>query len=767
MLTMLDCKWLVVSVYLAVGIEQPFMISQGWAVAKQYSNQLPTEDKYSGPNPLQLLVLLPSTINGSTQSMESLGQYPSWHNTLPAMETAVEQINNRSDFLTGHKLELIHKEVGCEITTNTLEGLTSGMFSGGSRSEQEQKIVGIIGPLCTRSSMQVSSITNHHPKMRGILLHSSGSPRLANRTEFPYSLGILGSTQSLVDLLLKIIHESGWSDISVLCDMDQLYYSTIMKDFVASIDKTVGVVYLSAFTLTHYPLNEILSSRLRIVFMFAPLEHAKRIMCLAYHMNLGYPKYQWVLVSQWVDDFISTDITFYYSNKEYNCSFNNLEALEGSFFVNYQTSTATHANLFPNITFDEFLGLYKQRVDKYNSEHEKFLDVSPSRWDYPLYDAVWAWAIVLNKLIMVDNITGTLKFGDLCFNKAALREFYLLDFQGLSGHINFNVNTGFVYRTTNLYQTISGSKRLLAYNNGTEVVTLQHFTTLPDRKRVVGLPHTGIVGFFLATHCVMLIAVVTIHIFTFMCYNTKFVKASSPKLIQLAFIGAYIHILAMFLNSIFFTTELSPLIGGIICQTVWTWFLPISFTLMMGIITVRAWRLYRIFIHYLKPGDFISNPKLLAILLVLVLFDVLLAITWTTIDPNRFEFLEYVVKNKNVQEVYLDQSCNSKYNFLWMGLFFTYKFGLLSIMIVLSILTYKIPNRTFSTTLLRVFSYSYSSILIIGFAIYFLVLFIDRHSSISYIVLSVVLTMTLLTFVIFVVFPPLVPVMKFKIHQFF
>jgi hypothetical protein len=537
------------------------MSSKGLAMAKQHSNQLPTADECSGPTPLQLLVLLPSA-NGSTQSMESLGQYPSWHNALPVIEIAVEQINNRSDFLPCHKLELVHKEAGCEITTDTLEGLTSGMFP--SEGKEAQKIVGIIGPLCTRSSVQVSSITNHHPEMRAILLHGSGSPKLANRTDFPYSLGILGSTQSLVDLLLKLMHESGWGDISVLYDMDQLYYNAIMKTFIASVDKTVGVTYLSAFTRTHYPLDEVLSSRLRIVFVFASLEDTKRIMCLVHHMNLGYPKYQWVLVSQWVGDFVSMDVTFNYSTKEYNCSFNDLEALEGTFFVNYQMSTTTHANLFQNITFDEFLGLYKQKVDKYNSEHQKALDVSPSRWDYPLYDAVWAWAMVLNKLIMVDNIKGNLQFGNHSFSKAALHEFYLLDFQGISGRINFNVNTGFIYRTANLYQTISGNERLLAYSNGTEAVTLHHFTTVPDRKRVVGLPHAGIVGFFLATHCAMLVTVVTIHVFTFMCNNTKFVKASSPKLIQPAFIGAYIHILAMFLNSIFFTTELSPLVGGII-----------------------------------------------------------------------------------------------------------------------------------------------------------------------------------------------------------
>ena len=94
------------------------------------------------------------------------------------------------------------------------------------------------------------------------------------------------------------------------------------------------------------------------------------------------------------------------------------------------------------------------------------------------------------------------------------------------------------------------------------------------------------------------------------------------------------------------------------------------------------------------------------------------------------------------------------------GLVFTYKIGLLFVMMTLSILTYEIPNHTFSTALLRAFSYVYSAILIIGFAIYFLVLFVDRHSYISYIVLSIVLTLMLLSFITFVLLPPLLPIIN-------
>ena len=193
-----------------------------------------------------------------------------------------------------------------------------------------------------RCLLQVSTITNHHPEMRVILLHSSGSPKLANHTKFPYPLGILGSTQPLVDLFCShLCTKAAGKTFSIQCDRDQLYFSTIMKDFIASVDKTVGVDYLSAsaFTLTRYPLHEILSSRVCIMFVFAPLEHTKQIMCLVNHVNIGYPKYQWVLVSHWVEDFTNEDITFKYTNKEYKCSLKNLQALEGTFFVNYQMST--------------------------------------------------------------------------------------------------------------------------------------------------------------------------------------------------------------------------------------------------------------------------------------------------------------------------------------------------------------------------------------------------------------------------------------------
>ena len=145
------------------------------------------------------------------------------------------------------------------------------------------------------------------------------------------------------------------------------------------------------------------------------------------------------------------------------------------------------------------------------------------------------------------------------------------------------------------------------------------------------------------------------------------------------------------------------MIGTTICQAVWVWLFPISFTLMMGIIILQTWCLYRIFTHYMNPGKFISNRALLTILSVMVLFDVFIAIVWTISDPFRFQFVEYKVKNGH--DLFTDQGCASTHGIthLWIGTVFTYKIGLLIAMIVSSILTHQIPNQVFSTTLYCVF----------------------------------------------------------------
>ena len=119
---------------------------------------------------MRLLVLLPCYRGTESFPVEGSTSWNCYsHDILPALSLAMEQINNRSNFLPCHKLELVDQEAGCEITTSTLTGLTRGLFPSDS---ERSGIVGVIGPTCSLSSIQTSNITNR-PEVQMVLLHSS------------------------------------------------------------------------------------------------------------------------------------------------------------------------------------------------------------------------------------------------------------------------------------------------------------------------------------------------------------------------------------------------------------------------------------------------------------------------------------------------------------------------------------------------------------------------------------------------------------------
>ena len=735
---------------------------------------------------LRLLVLLPCYREFQAESSHvhvKLERCASWdyldHDSiLPVLDLAVEQINNRSDFLSCHKLELVHKEAGCEITTSTLVGLTSGLFPS---NPERRGVIGVIGPTCSLSALQASTITNH-PEVQMVLLHSSSSSLLTNREKYPLSLGILGSTASIVNLLVALTQKSGWHNIAILYDPSDFYYHSLMREFLAALDEDVNINFLSSVTSNFYPLDEVKIVGTRIVFVFTHPGHSYRIMCLAYNTNLVYPRYQWIFVNKRLGDFLNAGTSFTYRGRYYTCS-NDLVSgiLKEALLIDYQFSTTNLSNVtnYPQgINLKEIQQMIAQTVtqSKFNQNISKdTICYSIIQWMYSiLYDTVWAWGMVLHELTKnqdeINQLVFRYRFGNKTLTQAILRKFYSLDFQGMSGRIRFNADIGVVDRLVNLYQITDGQERHIASANSSTVtvVASQDLKTIHDVARVVALPHIGIVAFFLFTHCVELFIVILLHLLTFLYRNTKFVKASSPKLVQPAFIGVYFFIAGMMLYTIFFANKLNEANGTLFCQAVWVWLFPISFTLVMGITILRAWRLYRIFKHYMNPGKFISNHALLGILSILVLFDVVIAIVWTISDPFHFQFVEYKIKSGQTYDLIIDQSCVSTHDIipLWIGTVFTYKIGLLIAMVVLSVLTHQIPNQTFSTTLLRVFSYIYSISFAIGFSIYYLFVFFDPQSNIDFYILSVLLSVLLLSFVILVILPPLLPVIKIKLKIF-
>ena len=680
---------------------------------------------------LRLLALLPSR----RSSMQCTSDWDCGLAISPALDLAVEQINNRSDLLPCHKLELLYRETGCESTAETVVGLVSGLFpkDGGT-------VVGILGPTCSLDSKLVSLLTNRAKlELSLVVLHNSGLPLLSDRKRFSHSIGILGSGQSLVDNSLALLADSGWRNIAVLYESASLFYHSLKSIFLESIGAQTNVLYISAITPHYYPLHDVWRSKARIIFVFASQTYSKRLICLAYHMKLVYPNYQWVLVGHHLCELACKDVSVDFQSKKLNCSSAILAniALDKAFLITHQLTTDIQDRLeLANTTFDEFLNLYQMQMDR---QHHAFSSTHQYR-SYSMYDAVWTWATVLNQLlsnyskITMDHFHHANGRKNLV--KTILDEFNAVDFQGVSGHIKFNVTTGFINRPAN-----------------TSFVTGGDLEYIPDVERVVVLPQQGIVVVFLVIQCVIFVSVVALHIITILYRNSKYIKASSPKLINVAFFGEYIFILTMFLYTVLHAKEYGVTEGKVICRMIWVWLLPLCFTMKMGIVILRTWRLYRIFKHYLNPGRLISNSALLTMLIGMLLVDVILAVIWTVVDPMHFEL---VVINGETNKVLLKQSCKAKHIYIWIGLGFSYRFILLWIMVALAFLTRSIPNQTFSTNSLRVFSYLFCSVFIIGFSHYYFFLFAGNSTD-GFITLNVVLKILAITFILLVITPPILP----------
>ena len=170
------------------------------------------------------------------------------------LDLLAEKINGDLDLLPCHTLELVYKKGGCnDRVERTLESLTSGLFP-----QDRSKVVGILGTGSSLSAIEAVTLANR-PEIQLVVLHNGGSLMLEN---YKNSVGILGSSRSLIDLSLALIEKSNWHNVDVLYESSHPYYCEMKNEFLVRLGyKGVTAAIVSPMNTFFYPLNEIRSSR--------------------------------------------------------------------------------------------------------------------------------------------------------------------------------------------------------------------------------------------------------------------------------------------------------------------------------------------------------------------------------------------------------------------------------------------------------------------------------------------------------------------------
>ena len=747
-------------------------------------NEAGSSQSVNTRTPLYLLSLLPYPAEDGAGLSPSYSEAPS---LMPALELAVTHVNARDDLLGDYELELVPGDSGCDIAYNAHLSFVKHIFGrrsmNGAPSEttnntanyhsSNQNIVGIIGPICSESTLDIAKLVSR-PRIALINVHPATYFAPEGTSRLNYSFGITAPASELIAALIAFVKHTGWERIAVLYEQNRLFYRELYQEFVTGM-QAEGVdlsVILALSDLNEIPrgLSAIESAGLRVSVLFLGTTFNSELLCLSSSGGFVFPNYQWVLIAQSTSEILHNP-----SALTQTCTggYRNI-TLEDSFLIQHQLKPDAKLQLQPNTTavasldYAEFYRQYAAEIDKKNEVNPT---LTPSAYGTLLYDSVWALALAFNNsagaldergFTLADYKYDMHEIGDIIS-----QELLKLKFDGVSGHVDFRAKDGFTTRPIEIRQIVT--------NEGREVVFAQYsfgnLTVLPLTENLGILrdsfprldEHVNIAAsvIFFILALLHFAVVVSVHVATIVFRNRRSVKATSNKLNQFILAGNYLVLLAICLNIFINSFDLSHGTISAVCQVIWPWTLSIGSTLIAGTISVRTWRIYRIFIHSWNPGRFISSRALSIILCVLVGIDLLLAIAWTATDPITVRVVSEQVKNDGGY-VFLQVSlmCVSGSTKIWLALIMFYKVVLLTAMITLAILTRKVKGRDFTTLNLRIVSYVLAFTVGLGFTLFFFLYFVNVDQIIDYVVLNVVLHTLVLQNLVLVLIPPLLPVLK-------
>ena len=473
---------------------------------------------------------------------------------------------------------------------------------------------------------------------------------------------------------------------------------------------------------TQFPLDELRESDFHVGFVLLGPHLLQDMLCLMYHEGLLFPKYQWVILSSTVE---VTNTEFSSYGKRYYCNSSEVaSAIDGVTFVQYHSSSHNE-NLPTSALISDSKGFTANAIlidENFKVKEGSMLGIQSLAEVH--YDAVWCLLLALNnsmRALAEQNLTlSDYEYGNTNITSLIREQVLMLDFEGMSGRIKIENSTGYVSRLVSIYQVINGTMGLVAYYKD-RLVFYEGATFVSgddsETRIIVLYPPLSAAVLFLILLAIALIAMVITQIMTVIYRNYKSIKATSPKLTHIAYIGCYIQIIAVGTYVVRRTFELN-------CESRCALehvFIAGGFfggTLVFGTICGKTWRLYRILVHFQNPGRLISNPVLFLFVVFLLVFNAVVTLVWILIDPLSSSSETFTDGDTTM----IREICDSKYYFLWFGLLLTLHTLLMlcAFTLALALCFHHIPHRDFNTRSVILTVYLHVFILALGFAVFWL-----------------------------------------------
>ena len=686
-----------------------------------------TETDLNQPTDLYLLQLHSCMVNTTTE-MTRAGQL------------AVEEVNGQIDLLPGYTLKLLESEQSECVSTEDnsfIINYVSEVFHSG------KCVVGVIGPGCSDvQACEFISAFSAKEKVALVNLHLTESPTGG----VPYSFGLLETTEVLANTVLQLVKENNLSRLLVVHEMTVdsigLHFEDLRRNSSTKENITVKLSVIDS--LNQSILNLIKENDLRTIVAFASHKKIGRLLCIAQQKGLVYPHYQWIFVNR------GGSLRDVLLEEQYPCTADQISrAANGTLFIQHRLTPQSNST-----------------QDSVKSKNIQLLG-SPLTALY--YDSVWAFSLALNLSLPVrrqKNDTSR-----TCSNRVPKEELLHVDFTGMSGKIRFDSLTHNVRRLVDISQVVENTTHLVAYYNQetgliTDTTSHQYIQTYKYIRVGVATPLGASVLCIILTTVLLTITIVG-QVLAFVYRQEKVIRASSPKLVQLACIGCYLISAGNYIFVVRNWSDYHPnhSINCAFSRVVET-LVPVGFTLLFGAILTRTWRIYRIFVHYRKPGQFLSDFTLIAIVITLAAVDIVLVSIWSIVDPYKWTVDRRTIHKITLTQVREEVHCYTDNYLEWFVVVISFNAIIMALMLLVAVLTQRrIPKalQDFNTRQIIVTIYLLSIICGLGFTVF---LFLNQKPIIvETLVLSFTLDLCILICNLTLFLPPIAQVMSYKRQQ--
>ncbi|GAB6030439.1 hypothetical protein CHUAL_007310 [Chamberlinius hualienensis] len=357
---------------------------------------------------------------------------------IPAVQMAVEAINNNNSVLKDFDLNLLVENGQCSVD-HVMKAFVKYVSM-----KQFSRLIGILGPACSDTVEPLAGLAKHY---HALSISYSAEGSIFYNKNFPYFFRTIPSNMQFKYVYLNLFKKMGWTRVATLTEEGMKYpeYLSLTQDFLQShgINFVVNRKVPKDRTLnnmTQY-LEDLKKKNVRIIIGDFYDEVARAVVCEAYRQQMtAHQGYVWFFPrwfsrgwfnqdeQQPIDSYSSTSSS-HRENSILCTKEQMMKAVNGYMSLSYSYFDEDDKLMQENIKISEWKKKYFERLkEEGNFTHDDYASYA--------YDATWVFALGIDKLLKYNHT----HIATLHTQKTANKLVEIInetDFQGVSGRLRF------------------------------------------------------------------------------------------------------------------------------------------------------------------------------------------------------------------------------------------------------------------------------------------------------------------------------------------